>query len=95
MTTTMTTTSDRISRPEAKVLALDEFTRFADLMASLTEAEWALPTDCTGWDVRKVALHVLGSGDAQVRRNASHRQYDYEVRNPGFQHIQHDHRQEQ
>ena len=24
------------------------------------------PTDCTGWDVRKVVLHVLGSGDAQA-----------------------------
>jgi uncharacterized protein (TIGR03083 family) len=76
MTTTMTTASDRIGRPEAKVLALDEFARFADLMASLSDAEWALPTDCTGWDVRKVALHILGSGDAQ----ASVREFAHQFR---------------
>jgi uncharacterized protein (TIGR03083 family) len=57
---------DRIERPEAKILAEEEFRRFAALTASLTEGEWALPTDCTGWDVRAMALHVLGSGDAQA-----------------------------
>jgi hypothetical protein len=25
-----------------------------------------MPTDCTAWDVRKIALHVLGSADAQA-----------------------------
>ena len=57
---------NRIKRPEARVLAEEEFVRFADLVASLTPDEWAMPTDCTGWDVRKMALHVLGSGDAQA-----------------------------
>src|SRR5438105_11340361 len=57
---------NRIKRPEARVLAEEEFVRFADLIASLTPNEWTRPTDCTGWDVRKVALHVLGSGDAQA-----------------------------
>jgi uncharacterized protein (TIGR03083 family) len=59
-------TVTRITRTEAKTLAEDEFTRFAALTAALTDAEWEIPTDCTGWDVRKVALHVLGSGDAQA-----------------------------
>ena len=44
----------RIQRPEAKVIAEEEFRRFAALTASLTADEWALPTDCTAWDVRKV-----------------------------------------
>jgi hypothetical protein len=57
---------NRIKRPEARVLAEEEFTRFADLTASLSADEWALPTDCTMWDVRGIALHVLGSGDAQA-----------------------------
>ena len=57
---------NRIKRPEARVLAEEEFVRFADLVASLTPEEWAMPTDCTGWDVRKMVLHVLGSGDAQA-----------------------------
>ncbi len=56
----------RIKRPEARELAEEEFRRFADLVASLTLEEWATPTDCTAWDVRKMALHVLGSGDAQA-----------------------------
>jgi uncharacterized protein (TIGR03083 family) len=58
--------TDRITRPEAKVLAEDEFGRFADLVAGLTPEEWAIPTDCTGWDVRKMVLHVLGSAEAQA-----------------------------
>ncbi len=57
---------NRIKRPEARVIAEEEFVRFAELMASLTPEEWTTPTDCTEWDVRKVALHVLGSGDAQA-----------------------------
>src|ERR1700682_1538185 len=59
-------TSDRIRRPEARVLAEEEFRRFADLMASLPADDWTRPTECTAWDVRKLALHVLGSGDAQA-----------------------------
>jgi uncharacterized protein (TIGR03083 family) len=57
---------DRITRPEARVLAEEEFRRFAALMGSLSDDEWALPTDCTAWDVRRMALHVLGAADAQA-----------------------------
>jgi uncharacterized protein (TIGR03083 family) len=57
---------NRITRREARVLAEEEFTRLADLVATLSPEELALPTDCTAWDVRKIALHVLGSGDAQA-----------------------------
>jgi uncharacterized protein (TIGR03083 family) len=48
------------------VLAEEEFTRFAELMASLSDDEMTRPTDCPGWDVRTMALHVLGSADAQA-----------------------------
>ena len=58
--------TDRIGRAEARRLAEDEFRRFAELAAALTPQEWAMPTDCTAWDVRKIALHVLGSADAQA-----------------------------
>jgi len=57
---------NRIARPEARVLAQEEFVRFADLVATLTPDEWTRPTDCTEWDVRKLVMHVLGSGDAQA-----------------------------
>jgi uncharacterized protein (TIGR03083 family) len=62
----MTPSPHRIARPEARVIAEEEFRRFAALMGSLSPDEWTMPTDCTEWDVRKVALHMLGSGDAQA-----------------------------
>ena len=58
--------NDRITRKEARVLAAAEFEKFAALAASLTPDEWATDTDCVGWDVRKMVLHVLGSADAQA-----------------------------
>jgi uncharacterized protein (TIGR03083 family) len=56
----------RIQRPEARVLADEEFRRYASYCASFTADEWALPTDCDGWNVRDMSLHVLGSADAQA-----------------------------
>jgi uncharacterized protein (TIGR03083 family) len=31
-----------------------------ELLADLTEAEWAAPTECPAWTVKALALHVLG-----------------------------------
>jgi uncharacterized protein (TIGR03083 family) len=56
----------RIQRAEARMLAEEEFVRFAKLVESLTPEDWQTPTDCTGWDVRTMALHVLGSAEAQA-----------------------------
>jgi uncharacterized protein (TIGR03083 family) len=66
----------RITRPEARLLAEEEFALFADTVASLNSDEWAMPTECTDWDVRKLALHVLGSAEAQ----ASVRQFGHQLR---------------
>ena len=67
---------DRIDRPAARRLAEDEFAFFAQMVAALTDEEWGAPTDCTAWDVRKTALHVLGSADAQ----ASVREFMHQMR---------------
>src|SRR5271163_2522226 len=67
---------ERINRSEARRLAEDEFERFAEVAAALTDEEWRMPTDCTAWDVRKLCLHVLGSGDAQ----ASVREFMHQMR---------------
>ena len=56
----------RINRKEARVLADAEFDKFAAMAASLTPEEWATATDCVGWDVRKMVLHVIGSADSQA-----------------------------
>ncbi len=67
---------DRIDRTEARRLAEEEFTRFAQLVTSLAPREWEVPTDCTAWDVRKLCLHVLGSAQAQ----ASVREFMHQMR---------------
>lgn len=66
MTAAAPAVATRISRAEARVLALAEFERFASLVAGLSPQEWAAETDCVGWDVRALVRHVLGSADAQA-----------------------------
>jgi uncharacterized protein (TIGR03083 family) len=61
----MTTTTDiaqvrPITRQVATTLAREENRRMVDLLASLAGADWNRPTDCTAWDVRALAGHVLG-----------------------------------
>ena len=61
----------RIQRPEAKVIAEEEFRRFAALTASFTDDEWALPTDCTALDVRKMVAARAGLGRRAGDRSRS------------------------
>jgi uncharacterized protein (TIGR03083 family) len=62
-------------RPEpVRVLDLFSEDRAAllDLLSGLTEREWGRPTVCTGWSVKDVAAHILGTdlGNLSVRRDA-------------------------
>jgi uncharacterized protein (TIGR03083 family) len=50
-----------IDRSEAEALAATENGRVLDLLRSLADEDWSKPTDCTGWDVRALAAHVLGT----------------------------------
>jgi uncharacterized protein (TIGR03083 family) len=50
----------RLERPECTDIALREFGRIGDLLATLDDADWSRPTDCPDWDVRAVAGHILG-----------------------------------
>ena len=49
-----------LDRGVAMRLAEEEYERFTELLAGLTAAQWAAPTECPGWDVRAMAGHVLG-----------------------------------
>ncbi|MGY1752894.1 maleylpyruvate isomerase family mycothiol-dependent enzyme [Blastococcus sp. SYSU D01042] len=66
----------RLTRDEAVRLAGAEYGRFAAQLRRLDPADWARPTDCTAWDVRQMAAHVLGMAEmvatvrALVRQNA-------------------------
>ncbi len=49
-----------LARPESVALARTETSRMVALLRDLRTADWARPTDCTDWDVRALAGHVLG-----------------------------------
>ena len=56
----LTTTELTPTRPEVLQGVLAEYGAFADLVASLSDADWSTPTRCAGFDVRDVAGHVIG-----------------------------------
>lgn len=55
-----------IGHDEAMKLTAVENERFADLLEHLDDADWAAATDCTGWDVRALVVHVTASAQAQA-----------------------------
>lgn len=55
-----------IRRVEGAHLSRVQYERLADVLDSLSPAEWEAATECPGWDVKAVASHVLG-GLACVR----------------------------
>jgi uncharacterized protein (TIGR03083 family) len=68
---TMTTTRDvttipRIGHDEAMRLATAENAKFGALLREVKPDDWSTPTDCTLWDVRAMAAHVVGSAAGQV-----------------------------
>lgn len=60
-----------IGRDEAMSLAATEHGRYVDFLAGLDPDDWGKPTDCSLWDVRAMATHVLGAceASASVREN--------------------------
>jgi uncharacterized protein (TIGR03083 family) len=52
-----------LDRPVAMRLAATEYGRVHATLAELSPEEWALPTNCPGWDVRAMAAHILGMAD--------------------------------
>jgi uncharacterized protein (TIGR03083 family) len=56
----------RIDHAEAMDLTVVEHDRFYTVLDRLEEDDWARPTDCPGWDVRSVAIHLLASAQAQA-----------------------------
>jgi uncharacterized protein (TIGR03083 family) len=49
-----------LGRDVAMRLAKTEYERIDALFQSISADQWALPTECPGWDVRAVAGHILG-----------------------------------
>ena len=56
----------RMSHREAMAITAVENARLGEALAGLDDAHWGLPTDCTGWDVRALVVHVIASAEAQA-----------------------------
>lgn len=59
-------TVPRIKHDEAMVITEVENARLGELLAHVEPEQWALPTDCTRWDVRAVVVHLIASAEAQA-----------------------------
>lgn len=65
-----------LAHREAMTLAATEFDRIIAVLEGLDSAAWSLRTCCPLWDVREMAVHVLGMAEAQ----ASMRQFAHDFR---------------
>ena len=57
---------NRIDHSEAMQITAIENRKFAELMESLSPSQWSTPTECTLWDVRAMAGHLVGSAASQA-----------------------------
>lgn len=55
-----------IHHREAMGLTETENDRLQSQLDQLSAEQWAAPTDCTGWTVRDVVVHLVGSAHAQA-----------------------------
>jgi uncharacterized protein (TIGR03083 family) len=53
----------RFNHETAMTLAAEEYSRFARVLADLTEEDWQAPTSCPGWTIRDMAGHTLGMAE--------------------------------
>ncbi len=56
----------RITRDEAFDLAATAYDRYVGVLEGLGEQEWHARTECPDWDVRQMAVHVLGACDSCI-----------------------------
>ena len=56
----------RIDHDEAMRITAVENRKFAELMESLSPTQWSTLTECTLWDVRAMAAHLVGSAAGQA-----------------------------
>lgn len=63
-----------LDRPTAMRLAETEYGRYLAMLRGLKPADWLARTDCTEWDVRALATHVLGMAEMSASMLESRRQ---------------------
>lgn len=63
-----------LDREVAGQLAGTEYERVVETFGRLTAAQWRLPTQCPGWDVRAMAGHILGMAEMATSLRETARQ---------------------
>lgn len=56
----------RIDHDEAMQITAVENRKFGELLRALSPEEWGMQTECTRWDVRAMAAHLVGSAASQA-----------------------------
>lgn len=56
----------RIDHDEAMKITAVENRKFGDMMRALSPEQWSTQTECTRWDVRAMAAHIVGSAASQA-----------------------------
>jgi uncharacterized protein (TIGR03083 family) len=51
------------SRHYAAIVTGEQVKAYVSELRSLNKEDWSRPTDCPGWDVRRMAAHVTGALD--------------------------------
>jgi uncharacterized protein (TIGR03083 family) len=74
-------TMERITPgPAADALARSAYAALLADLASLTDDDWAKPTDCVGWSVRDMAAHLVGAAQGHASMRVFVGQYVWGVR---------------
>lgn len=90
-----------LTHDEAMELQTTEIARLVEMLRSLPPEAWNAPTDCPGWDVRTMSVHVLGACEAgaslrenlhQMRRAIAHRRRNGGPLEAALSHVQVDDR---
>jgi uncharacterized protein (TIGR03083 family) len=85
MTTIDVATLEPLTHREAMSLQRHELECTLRMLRSLDGEAWSTPTDCPGWDIRAMYLHVLGACEAgasmrenihQLRRGRAYRKHN-------------------
>jgi uncharacterized protein (TIGR03083 family) len=54
--------------------ASEEYARLDELLSGLADDDWRRPTDCSGWLVRDVVAHLVGTAESMARPREGLRQ---------------------
>jgi uncharacterized protein (TIGR03083 family) len=74
MVTTEVETGVTMRHADWMAAAETEYARLLTQLATLSEQDWARPTDCSEWDVRQLVAHLVGAAESTASLRELRRQ---------------------